>query len=785
MNKENNFSTKEFAKSQFSLGRWLVEQKRYLEAEQVFQEIIREDDRQLFVKSRFNLALLLIERKKYFEAEQAYQEIKREDDKQLFAKSRFNLALLLIEQKKYLEAEQAYQEIEREDDKQVFAKSRFYLGLLLEKQEKYEGAEQAYQEIKREDDKKQFAMSRFNLGLLLEKQEKYEGAELAYQEIKREDDKKQFAMSRFNLGLLLGAQEKYDRAEQAYQEIEREDDKQLFAESRFNLGGVLETQKKYLEAEQAYKSIKREDDKKQFAMSRVNLGVLFELQGKYLEAEKACQEIERKDNKQIFAMSRFNLGLLFETQRKYLEAELAYKSVERKDDKEQFAKSRNNLGALLVNQGKNKKAEKIFRTVTVSDSPEIFALICMNLGFMLKQDNKLVEAKEVLEKITENDGEYFFSAKFTIGEIYLEEGKYDKAKIAFEKSKEHYYYESERSILISELSSDELAKSLIKIKEFVDVILNYLKLDSEHEEYICHYTRPSTAFSLLGYGGEASKLRLSTIRNVNDPTEGNILFDYFKLPNKEIEPSSFISCFTFNYDSLNHFRLYGKENNQEASGVSIIFNKDFFNEYSNLCNFIEYGRKGRGIKFPHLDRNLNIDGAFDDKINKLPVYRCIYMDDKSDYIKLASRSEIDFYREGKSEFFTSYLDNINKKTKNVKSAIEEIKTILNGIFENDNSNEALYTVINYILLPLKFLVKHAAFEDERECRIFFITDLFDERIISDVNNKSMYLEYEPSVREHVKEIYLSIGASQYEDFFIRALKDSSKVCHSQNPFRNK
>jgi len=677
MNKKNNFSRKEFAKSQFSLGRWLVEQKRYLEAEQAFKEIIREDDRQLFAKSRFNLALLLIERKKYFEAEQIYQEIEREDDKQLFAKSRFNLALLLIEQKKYLEAEQAYQEIKREDDKQVFAKSRFYLGLLLEKQEKYEGAEQAYQEIK------------------------------------REDDKKQFAMSRFNLGLLLGAQEKYDRAEQAYQEIEREDDKQLFAESRFNLGGVLETQKKYLEAE------------------------------------------------------------------------LAYKSVERKDDKEQFAKSRNNLGALLVNQGKNKKAEKIFRTVTVSDSPEIFALICMNLGFMLKQDNKLVEAKEVLEKITENDGEYFFSAKLTIGEIYLEEGKYDKAKIAFEKSKEHYYYESERSILISELSSDELAKSLIKIKEFVDLILNYLKLDSEHEEYICHYTRPSTAFSLLGYAGEASKLRLSTIRNVNDPTEGNILFDYFKLPNKEIEPSSFISCFTFNYDSLNHFRLYGKENNQEASGVSIIFNKDFFNEYSNLCNFIEYGRKGRRIKFPHLDRDLNIDGAFDDKINKLPVYRCIYMDDKSDYIKLASRSEIDFYREGKSEFFTSYLDNINKKTKNVKSAIEEIKTILNGIFENDNSNEALYTVINYILLPLKFLVKHAAFEDERECRIFFITDLFDERIISDVNNKSMYLEYEPSVREHVKEIYLSIGASQYEDFFIRALKDSSKVCHSQNPFRNK
>ena len=107
------------------------------------------------------------------------------------------------------------------------------------------------------------------------------------------------------------------------------------------------------------------------------------------------------------------------------------------------------------------------------------------------------------------------------------------------------------------------------------------------------------------------------------------------------------------------------------------------------------------------------------------------------------------------------------------------------MFGNDKSNEGLCNVVNYILLPLKFLIKHAAFEDEQECRIFFITDLFDERIVSDANNNSMYLEYEPSVREHIKEIYLSIGASKYEDFFIRNLRDCSKVHHSKNPFRNK
>ena len=41
---------------------------------------------------------------------------------------------------------------------------------------------------------------------------------------------------------------------------------------------------------------------------------------------------------------------------------------------------------------------------------------------------------------------------------------------------------------------------------------------------------------------------------------------------------SFISCFTFNNDSLNQFRLYGKQDNKEASGVSLVLRKIFFQE---------------------------------------------------------------------------------------------------------------------------------------------------------------------------------------------------------------
>ena len=673
-------------------------------------------------------------------------------------------------------------------DIKSFVKSRFDLGLLLEKQKKYPEAEQAFQEIKREDDKQIFAISRFNLGLLLEKQEKYPEAEQAYREIQKEDDKEKFTNSRFNLGLLLEKQEKYAEAEQAYTEIQKEDDKKQFSMSRFNLGLLLEKQRKYTESELAYKEIKSEDDKQTFAMSRVNLGVVLEKQEKYEEAEQVYKVIKREDDKKHFAMSRFNLGILLGKQEKYTKAEQAYREIKREDDKQLFAKSRNNLGILLDKKGKHQEAIETFREVSRSDSSEDFAVICVNLGVLLKKYNKLTEAKEVLGNITKHDGKSFFKAKFAIGEIYIEEGEYDNAKIAFKESKENYYYDSERLIKILEISNQDISKHLINLLKNISSILNCLRLDNKYEKYICHYTRPSTAFALLkdDKGDEkASKLRLSTIKNVNDPTEGRVLFDYLKLPNKEIGLGSFISCFTFNHDSLNQFRLYGKENNQEASGVSIVFKKDFFGEYLKSCNFIEYGGRRLSNNSFFFGDGLNVNKSIENNINKLPVYRCIYIDNKYDYIKLAKRSEIDFYREGESNSFISYLYNINKKEVEVKDNLNKIREILRVIEGDQYFNESMYDVINYILLPLKFLVKHAAFEDEQECRMFFITDLFDDRIQSNFNEKSMYLEYEPLVRENIKEIYLSIGAYQYEDFFVRSLRDSSKVCRSRNPFRNK
>ena len=714
MNKENNSSRKEFAKSQFKSGIEFQEKGKYAEAQQAYESIQREDDKKIFAMSRVKLGTLFEEQEKYLEAEQAYKLIQREDDKKIFASSRLDLMQILLDNgNRYLEAEQACQEINREDDKELFVRSRLILALLLENRGEWAKAENAYQEIKEDDDKELFLKSRVSLGKVLETQEKYQEAEQAYKKIKREDNIQLFAESRFCLGRILETQEKYQEAENAYQEIKEDDDKELFLKSRVSLGEVLEAQEKYQEAEQAYKKIKREDDI------------------------------------QLFAESRFNLGLLLGKQRKFYQA------------------------------------KKYFLDVARNDFPEYFSYNYINFGTFLAKHNQFDYAIELLEKITECDGEYFFIAKFIIGEIYIYQGEYSRALKYFECTKSFYHYESECLIRILGLSDYKVIKYLISLKKAIDNILNRLKLDNKYEEFICHYTRPTTAFSLLGCSGDnkyPSNLRLSTIKNVNDPKEGKILFDYLGFPNREIDLASFISCFTFNHDSLNQFRLYGKENNQEASGVSIVFRKDFFDEYSESYNFIGHEGKELQIALPYLENN---DSIKKNEIKKLPVYRCIYIDQESDYIKLAKRNEIDFYRKGmSSKDFNDYLKDIDEKTIEIKNNLNKIKNILKYIIKK-TTNDELFDIVNYVLLPLRFLVKHAAFEDEQECRIFFITNLFDERIISNVKEKSMYLEYEPSVREHIKEIYLSIGAYQYEDFFIRCLRDSSKVCRSRNPFRNK
>ena len=128
--------------------------------------------------------------------------------------------------------------------------------------------------------------------------------------------------------------------------------------------------------------------------------------------------------------------------------------------------------------------------------------------------------------------------------------------------------------------------------------------------------------------------------------------------------------------------------------------------------------------------------------------------------------------------------------KSISEELEESNAPEESHTYSIEEKQKILEAIRFILLPLQYLVKHIAFQEEQECRIMYITQFRDEKIHSNREKQWMYVEYEEPVLPHIDKIWLSPGAAKDQDFF-RILLDQkeddnkSKVRISQNPFRNK
>ncbi len=282
---------------------------------------------------------------------------------------------------------------------------------------------------------------------------------------------------------------------------------------------------------------------------------------------------------------------------------------------------------------------------------------------------------------------------------------------------------------------------------------------------------------------------------MNDPTEGIVINSYIGMKDENsdkteavltsnIEYVPFIACFTFNHDSLNQFRLYGKTNNQEATGVSLVLSENFFGIDLGLTQSIRMTHK-LDVKDIELINTKTLSQA---------VYRCIYIDPKTNYISIAKRNKSTFYREYRCGQQTKNLEDIeiewikysnfiNEKEKRVNELLNNLKDKIEKVLLNDKHDEIL-RLINLSLLPLKFLVKHIAFEDEQECRICYISSLKDKNIVMDFQKQWLFIGYPAPVKPNLKYIYVATGAKKFYPFIIKLMDgQSDKVKISDNPFR--
>ncbi|MDR2597651.1 MAG: tetratricopeptide repeat protein [Treponema sp.] len=419
-----------------------------------------------------------------------------------------------------------------------------------------------------------------------------------------------------------------------------------------------------------------------------------------------------------------------------------------------------------------KKLEIFERASKVIDDPDTF-LIKGELYFLLYQKEN---CQEYERKVIEN----FEKSKNDILSILTFLDKYNEEKII--------KTEILHSLLDLETTSDgKFFKETIgdqseeQKKEYKDIyihsisIISRLHVNNPNEKFVAHYREKEISQQLL-IG--KTEFRLNAINYSNDPSEGKTLLDFLfgeekrpsdeRISNEEYE--AFAGCFVFDYNNLNMFRLYGKnEEKKEGTGLSLVFQDSFFSKEAKMV----LGSPKTGSFENNNDNSVEKD--------KLALYRCIYIDPDSEtvhhIVTVGRKEEYLFYREKKESELNGYNKEIDDIIAHIREEMDYIKD------KSENLNPA---IVGQLLLNLRYLVKHVAFKEEQECRIVKIHHINDGEVQIDDNYKKMYIKYLPNtnISTHINKICFGPKATDFE-LFKRILKNKNLniPCEqSKNPF---
>ena len=756
------------------------------------------------------------------EAMTAYNNVHRHANPVAYASAQNSIGILYKNMGRLDDAVAAFSRVVREDNPESYAWAQNNLGTVFQTMRRLDDAAAAFGNVQLNDSPEAYTNAQFNLGNTYKLMGKTDDALQSWGGVLREVDAETYAQAQFNIGSTCKNQGRIDEAIAAWGRVRHDDNPSVYARAQLSLGLTYAPLGQLDEAIAAWSKITRDDDPETYAWAQLNLGTAYNASNKPDQAITVLSKITRDDDPKTYADAQLNLGTAYKNQDKLDKAITAWSKITRDDNPETYAQAQLGLGFAYNKSGKLDKAITAWSNVHGEDGPKAYAGAQLGLGATYYTQDKLDQAIDAWSNIhREDDSEAYTRAQLALGGIYEDKGKIEQAKEAYRNARDFLYYKGERRYRILECPQEVIEK-LHDIAKNTDEVLKSLQIIPEYESKVAHYSRPSTAFSLFGdekNNKNPSNFRLSTIRGVNDPTEGLVLNGYWNqqgIPETihTNDTATFISCFTFNHDNLNQFRLYGKENGREATGVSLVFNKEFFSNQADTLEFIagpstDLSSKSEQIK-PNKKRKTENDNK-KELIGKSTLYRCIYLDPETGYWTLAQRDKSTFYREHNEDEDTDakekwedyyeliskiegcvekYLfDKENNDDKSVSSILKLIFTE-NHLYNKCNKDEKqkILETIRFILLPLQYLVKHIAFQEEQECRIMYITQFRDEKIHSDREKQWMYVEYEEPVLPHIDKIWLSPGAAKDQDFF-RILLDQgsgeSKVRLSQNPFRDK
>ncbi|CRF31481.1 hypothetical protein BRSU_0168 [Brachyspira suanatina] len=273
----------------------------------------------------------------------------------------------------------------------------------------------------------------------------------------------------------------------------------------------------------------------------------------------------------------------------------------------------------------------------------------------------------------------------------------------------------------------------------------------------------------------ANSIRITNITTANDSKEGKILEKILQINNRIIKIENIDNLITFqksfsrNTDSLTMFRLYGKENDKEFTGASLIIKKDYFNDNKIMSKLIPMDIFNQN----YLKRNLYWILYYNEKENIL-----VFNPTNSKYTNVViDLKEIDT------------IDNSNYKYANI---VNIIKKVFKNIFEtvdfinlNVNDDNVKNYIFSYLFENIKYIIKHEAFFEEKELRMLVVYDIESQYIKIDTKIKKLYVDYLKLFDDksnYIKEIIVGSKVENVESMieYIRKLLSSkqNKELHS-------
>ncbi|WP_326518256.1 hypothetical protein [Acinetobacter sp. CAAS 2-6] len=283
-----------------------------------------------------------------------------------------------------------------------------------------------------------------------------------------------------------------------------------------------------------------------------------------------------------------------------------------------------------------------------------------------------------------------------------------------------------------------------------------IRFNNKYERKVAHYTNLYVFDQLIN---KKSTFRLNAPDYMNDPTEGKMLFNFLLIENNNIqvdfERIPYISCFTFNHNSLNQFRLYGRTNDVECSGVSLTVDKGFF---------LNSRKKTK---------------------NLFSLYRCIYLDEKTGYLELAGRNRLSFIQ----EYHEYGFDYINQRwflyNKSLDFKNNYVMYLLRTMRELCYEFDSYSNLIHEVLAEINYLFKSFSFREEQECRMVKYEKKEHMKIW---NFKFRYINYGGNIFKSLCNVYIGVASKNafnyisYSIYKNNMFKKMPKIKVSEHPY---